>query len=300
MGQTKSQPVQPIHTEKLEYVERLIYVKDYKVIRHDITNNKFEKKIDIQGNMTLLANIKDRDRTRIALTEDGICILTCIYKWEAHCLLSYSGSVEFLDREMNSVEAYNNINFGSFVSMEGILSNQIKEYRHCEQKCFLPKDFVIEDNCVTLTYYGESKTFRLAKMLVGSTYCQYDKKFIMCFKYKAPRKLMFQQVEKIDDRWLATSTHYYSSIEFDVDKINVMETSRKHLFISAVDLNGNNKIIIMQKNTFTELYQLTGWSPVYQDDYHDWQRKSTIMLKSVHIIEKMSEDVLKLILSYID
>jgi hypothetical protein len=118
----------------------------------------------------------------------------------------------------------------------------------------------------------------------------------------------FERWEKLGNEW-----QYEKSIDYLVNpgnfynkKIWEISCSKHHIVLSVADQHiiTNDDVFtsirILDKLTFVEQFRLSGCHPIFRDDYDWWRKKSITLLKSINAIEKLSIDILGLILSFVE
>lgn len=317
MGQKTSFP------EKLEYVERIAYANERKLILHDVTNNRVEKIHTIDEHIRGIHNQRKhyRDWSRIASIGIGEVVVMHIRTSQGR-EFSYRRFLLYLNKEWNEVrtQEFEFDNTDWYGSIDKSLCEKIYELQSGKLK-WLTKEQMTEiptercesvkfnnvNDMVKITLGGKTSVlnpnYKPSSKIIAICYCRFTKNIIMCTR--SSPYYVFVRWRKIGESWFANGKKYHVMFDVqappfvgDIVSIIKIECSKNYLFVEARDTNGD-VIIVMHKELLYELFRIRGCLPAYRDDYDVWFRTNTELLKTVDVLGKMSEDVLKIILSFV-
>lgn len=308
MGGTSSCP-----SEKLQYPDKIIYIDKQSFKLHNIDEHKTESTYEIQK---LSANHIDftcleRCHTKIVSTSIGEIMLT-LTRFDS--FLAYAVFIDedwktqpeqFIIWDVKNRDGWPKIDdiFDEVVKQnqnKWLTNNQMKQLQNKKP------DFIIElltsEKCIVRT---DTSLFTVSSWsphihINSVTYCKYDKILIVCLKNEL--KFRLDRWEKSDDRWIKKKDVVFTPVVNTkrIIEIDSIVCSRRYIFFGAVSENYDNHIGVFDKETLTECYWMPGAQPTLHDGYNMWLRKNLELLKGIEVIKKMAEEILGIILSYVD
>ena len=161
------------------------------------------------------------------------------------------------------------------------------------------------------------KTIKLAtnRFYTNMAYDPYNKEMVICFMPLVIACKMVFEVEiwhQIDNQWTLKKTKriigkYEYSSALPTEKINnIIFTKHYYIihlkvqFTNGVSLFPHDHLYVIDKKLLYHRVFIWGSDPVYLDEYDVWIEKRLSMLKDIKALKKICEDVLLIILSYVD
>lgn len=325
MGQKTSTPLETdskksvLSSEFLEYNDNIIYVNEQNIVLHD-TNYDAIIKI-LPTNIESQHTHQNRQRTRIASVGTGLIVVIDLYDEEyaerreftiidekleciksvpifRECLGRYTGRPGNIDEFITEKVEYIN-------SLRPNKKNPLLD--RSQLKRLFPKDvshavkLEMKDGIIKLN--NELCVFESRDIdwdiLVAVTYSQYSDILVTCVDTGFTYILMTWRRDDNKIWKLDCTSHIIKSFAGAYAQIFGLESSRKHLFVDT-NVQGQQKILVLDINTLIERYRISGCHPVYRDYYAEWFEKNMELLKSVKIMEKITINILSIMLSYVD
>lgn len=309
MGQKTSHP-----TEKLQYEDRIICIDRNKFTLYNIDTNLVEATHEIHTKQMERGDwLKHLDKKLILIKSIGNKDVMIVYKppplFTDHggIMISIIPSlaisafvyVAFLDKKWKPIKT-------SWIetseSPTQFLLTRLLQNKIPHEETDIPVDFKIEDKYVIININNEVSSIipksHTAIQIIAMTYCKYDKCVILCLKCDA--NFSFERWDRDETKvWKCTKENHHHKFRTVAVKINYISCSKNYLLIDLQDMF-DNAIVILNKDTFAENVVMAGrCGPVFRDDYGFWFAKNIELLKNVKVLNKITSDVLKIILSYV-
>ena len=146
----------------------------------------------------------------------------------------------------------------------------------------------------------------LLDLAIVGTYCYEDKSILILFQ--CGKNYAVEQWAKKEHGWIIASSRHLAlryTGKTSLDKIYRMKCSKRYLYLDAKypldQMIGSERIIIIvDRKTYCEVGSVKGMNVVYRDDYLHWLTDGVNLLKGVDVLNKMSSDILTIILSFVD
>lgn len=320
-------------TDVFEYHERVVYFHDKKIVSRDITNNKIDKTVNfpigidtfdqkdskilkLGGGFVAITTLDDHNAMTVCLDGQLNVIKFAYGQNKGESVRSFIDMISPLEKctSMNSLIDARQINLLrlNVNEIESLCEDHtfkletkpdIKFERHTDimDITFEGKQVII----IGYSYWHKSNfgiydTYDDILVLIGVPHLSVD--LHICYSMEFWKKQ--------EDQWTLQSSasvrcpKAYSHNIFSMKWKNVLSTPQ-HYILEAVIVRStmDNGLMdygcmyVINKKTLKHEY-FPGCQVVVRDDYDWWFKKSVKFLKRINCLAKMSEDLLRIILSY--
>lgn len=300
--------------QTLEYAESIIYIRDQRIMSYDLSNNKYQIVYYLNSHGGYSNIHQDVYWTRVVSIGLGEVVVTYFNSGEKK---DQWASITFVDRINNRVMTdLPTPIWGVFTTqaktVNDFMSEQLMGLK-LGRKNWIPKEQISKISFDKPVIFKKFSLYveiiidgviselhpigHAYETVMGVAYCKYEKILYVCSK--SGKSTMYQKWKMHENKWIPDSSRCYHHNDHQYQTVHKMSCSKKYLFVEITTLLSEHRINFIDKQTCSKIHYISGCHAVGRDDYYEWFAKNLDFLKNVNELEKMCEDVLKIILSYI-
>lgn len=296
-----------------EYPEQLVYLYKKRVHVYDIEYKKVLTSVRYHlYNKQMYGDFLDRDLTAVACKNTDLLLIVGTEKGYGEA----EYTVVVLDRKLDIIKEYYtyrsvpksltaNILLGEIGSLNFNAESVEDKYG---EKTSLPHDAIIHktgaDTFLVDSERGNHNHYQ------NICYDKYTDTVLMLISIQRGESFdsgeyFIEEWKKSDTNWILLGTS--PILQMDIiprksSEVYHFECGRKYISLGVKygkEISRRGMICLYDKNSFKSVNSFPGYHPTFWDDYDRWFGKSLQTLKNTEILNKINEDLLKLILFYI-